>query len=838
MEIRLGKGIRNTHPAPAPKSFPGSPRCNKPPPQTTYQTPHDSSTQYQTAASHHDPLSAAEYARADGTGQVEGPGFVRPPPGLKKRDTWIEEQSLERERLAREYEGENSFERDRDENDDDEGGRTKGDHDHDGSDGEGDSTSQQGSGKEGAKEAGKREKRKHRHHHHKHGRRHHHRHGHGGDKSKPKSKSRTTKQSKGTDEVEEKEQGDRSHQEDTSATRTPTQTGRSAGLASDVMSRGATKPGQTHHLPSGEGLGMSGSAPGPRGLSQEQGQGQPEVDRDQPGFGQSQAPTGQPGTFYQGAPAGAGLGMSGMPWGQAGQPRSMEHNLGQHYGPVPPPTQGPGGPNQGQGLSDPYHQGYFHPNYNLAGQDGQGGFPYGASFQGMSQPVVYPVNLPMPGTAFPGDNPATSNDTPPVPDSRSATDPETVQREQYQAIEAHLADLQQRMLRSAEESRQALAREKEERDREAARKHALDALGGARGGKDSRSPASVKSGKSRRGDQQANYPPEAKYVHTNAGNIKTYEEVRKMSSRNSTTDQSETTDKTTGRKGEREPKRKTKETFVTDTTGPSFGHFGRPFSHEILGGGVLGHQDILEEEEIFSPLGGGAPIIVMRRVTHEEGPPFGSGLNALFGHSAGPKDHRSAYVETVEDEEVSLTEKCFLMNKQATSSCGRIQHLLSPRTRGDVTSRDSSRSHTPLASRQPGQTPNTSSNREPTRMSGSRRTNKGSDESNQGSAMANDKPVAPLPTNYASVPQPRPHLRPPLSSNPANRMSTATTTMSLVNQIVTDSRFHDDALCDLLRAARDDSLGDAAKKAVRRAARERVMDLTGMRQKYSVSMFD
>jgi hypothetical protein len=41
-----------------------------------------------------------------------------------------------------------------------------------------------------------------------------------------------------------------------------------------------------------------------------------------------------------------------------------------------------------------------------------------------------------------------------------------------------------------------------------------------------------------------------------------------------------------------------------------------------------------------------------------------------------------------------------------------------------------------------------------------------------------------------------------------------------------------------LRAARDDSLGDAAKKAVRRAARERVMDLTGMRQKYSVSMFE
>ena len=115
-----------------------------------------------------------------------------------------------------------------------------------------------------------------------------------------------------------------------------------------------------------------------------------------------------------------------------------------------------------------------------------------------------------------------------------------------------------------------------------------------------------------------------------------------------------------------------------------------------------------------------------------------------------------------------------------------------------------------------------------------KRKTKGSNDSNQGSAIFNET-VAPLPVESASVPQPRPQLRPPVSGHQANRMSTATTTMSLVNQIVTDSRFHDDSLCDLLRAARDDSLGDAAKKALRRAARERVMDLTGMRQKYPVS---
>lgn len=59
--------------------------------------------------------------------------------------------------------------------------------------------------------------------------------------------------------------------------------------------------------------------------------------------------------------------------------------------------------------------------------------------------------------------------------------------------------------------------------------------------------------------------------------------------------------------------------------------------------------------------------------------------------------------------------------------------------------------------------------------------------------------------------------------------------MSLVDQLVSDSHFHDDVLCDLLRAAHDDKLGTPARIAVRRAARERVMELTGMRDKYPVS---
>lgn len=380
----------------------------------------------------------------------------------------------------------------------------------------------------------------------------------------------------------------------------------------------------------GDGLGMSGFGPG------------------QPGLGGFDSAPRNPGDLHPPLPAGlgsgsgSGLGVQGVPWGQAGQARSMEPDLGQQYGPVTPPGQAFDA--DGRGMANPYYQGYFHPGQNSNPM----AFPNGMQFQGANQPAMFPVNMPQ------GENPAFKSAPPPNPILAPATDPGVVQREQEQGIEAHLADLQERMLRSAEQSRQALAVQKEEREREEARRQALNLLGGTRSAKDSRSPASVKSGTSGKTLPQGGFPPEAKYVHTNAGNIKTYEEIRKMSSKSSTTDRSETTGKESSRKAEREPKRKTKETFVTDTTGPSFGHFGRPFSHEILGGGILGHRDIMEEEEIISPMGGGAPIIVMRRVAHEEGAPLGSGLGGLFVRHGPHRDQRSAYVETVIDEEVSV----------------------------------------------------------------------------------------------------------------------------------------------------------------------------------------
>ena len=64
------------------------------------------------------------------------------------------------------------------------------------------------------------------------------------------------------------------------------------------------------------------------------------------------------------------------------------------------------------------------------------------------------------------------------------------------------------------------------------------------------------------------------------------------------------------------------------------------------------------------------------------------------------------------------------------------------------------------------------------------------------------------------------------TSRPA---SYAPTTTSNVKQLVASSRFHDDALCQLLDAARLNLIGGEAKKALNRAARARVTELKDMK---------
>ncbi|WRT69187.1 uncharacterized protein IL334_006171 [Kwoniella shivajii] len=66
---------------------------------------------------------------------------------------------------------------------------------------------------------------------------------------------------------------------------------------------------------------------------------------------------------------------------------------------------------------------------------------------------------------------------------------------------------------------------------------------------------------------------------------------------------------------------------------------------------------------------------------------------------------------------------------------------------------------------------------------------------------------------------------------PSNHESVAPTTVSNVKQLVAESRFHDETLCQLLDAARLNLIGDEAKKALQRAARARVIELRDLRER-------
>jgi hypothetical protein len=57
----------------------------------------------------------------------------------------------------------------------------------------------------------------------------------------------------------------------------------------------------------------------------------------------------------------------------------------------------------------------------------------------------------------------------------------------------------------------------------------------------------------------------------------------------------------------------------------------------------------------------------------------------------------------------------------------------------------------------------------------------------------------------------------------------------LVDNLVQGSHHHDETLCELLLAARNTKLGDAAKRALRHAARKRVMELMSENDQTAVS---
>jgi hypothetical protein len=159
------------------------------------------------------------------------------------------------------------------------------------------------------------------------------------------------------------------------------------------------------------------------------------------------------------------------------------------------------------------------------------------------------------------------------------------------------------------------------------------------------------------------------YVETPEGFIKTYERVEVMPDtpehKTSTPSSTPTSSKKPQVRRMTQQTQKTVETQPTFTSGPSFGHFGRPFSHDYENGTRDLHGGFPIDSFPVDP----ARIVVMQR-TVEAKPGFGVPVSALGGFGLGmgifspfgvtseegnreAHSKRSAYVETVSDEEVS-----------------------------------------------------------------------------------------------------------------------------------------------------------------------------------------
>lgn len=159
------------------------------------------------------------------------------------------------------------------------------------------------------------------------------------------------------------------------------------------------------------------------------------------------------------------------------------------------------------------------------------------------------------------------------------------------------------------------------------------------------------------------------YVETPEGFIKTYERVEVMPDtpehKTSTPSSTPTSSKKPQVRRMTQQTQKTVETQPTFTSGPSFGHFGRPFSHDYENGTHDLHGGFPIDSFPVDP----ARIVVMQR-TVEAKPGFGVPVSALGGFGLGmgifspfgvaseegdreAHSKRSAYVETVSDEEVS-----------------------------------------------------------------------------------------------------------------------------------------------------------------------------------------
>ncbi|KAJ9124190.1 hypothetical protein QFC22_000987 [Naganishia vaughanmartiniae] len=440
--------------------------------------------------------------------------------------------------------------------------------------------------------------------------------------------------------------------------------------------------------------------------------------------------------------------------------------------------------------------------------------PYGAYFA--------PADMPVPAALMPADvaraeqGHAIPVQTAKMSGQGSTKDTASARTEQEEKGESdqELERLRRQMKRNAEESRKAIDEEKTRSDLHGQRSAALAKLAGSRRteGKQRAGNNSDRSDvKKRSKPGKAGNDPDPTYVETPEGFIKTYERVEVMSEPPEQGSSTPASTKASSKKPQ--PRRMTQQTQKTVatqptfTSDPSFGHFGRPFSHDFEDGTSGLHSGFPIDPFPVDP----ARIVIMQR-TVDAKPGFGIPVSALGGFGIGmgifspfeeqsEDDHRdehckrSAYVETVSDKEDpggghsqnaghrACPEVAYNARREHEQASGCQQDLSS--SEGDETPRTSAASL-------------------------------------QGSLVLKEAH-----DSSTTITQPIESVPPP---NP-KRVSQALTTASLVDQLVQSSHHHDETLCQLLMAARDPKLGDAAKRAVRHAARDRVMRLTSDRLK-------
>jgi hypothetical protein len=167
------------------------------------------------------------------------------------------------------------------------------------------------------------------------------------------------------------------------------------------------------------------------------------------------------------------------------------------------------------------------------------------------------------------------------------------------------------------------------------------------------------------------------YVETTEGFVKTYEKTRVAPEHKSSESSVQGSEPSSAKpeswdEQNRRPTQQTLKTYddtrPTSTSGPSFGHFGRPFSHQIDG-----IEQLLQATSPFEsfPVDPATIVFMQRTINAKPGfgipvsalGDFGIGLDAfsplgLYAHQPDLREEeesvkRSAYVETVSDEDVS-----------------------------------------------------------------------------------------------------------------------------------------------------------------------------------------